>query len=447
MLYRLFKFLLLLTTKAYFRSIYIQNKELVPKKGPVLFVANHTSAFMDPILLAIHIKRPLYFLARGDVFKNNFVSALFNKLHMIPIYKADVSPNEMHKNKKVFEKCYSHLENGKTVMIFPEGVSKTERRLRKFKTGVSRIAFGAEEKNNYELGLTIVPIGINYSNPHHFKSDVFVKFGAPIPVSKFKENYQNNPKEAVVSFTERIKNRLEKLVVVIENERFEKIIKQIEILYRSKLRENNRQQEKAPLDFYLSKDIVKAIAYFAKKSPEKLNQFEKNITQYLNNLKRLKIRDTQVRNSKNSKDLTLIFLHFIAGFPLFIYGYFFNFIPFKIAEFLTKKIQVRKDFIGSMKLGIGMLIFLITYIVQASLLALYLNWIWAFICLLSFYPSGLFTANYIKKYFQVRGILRYLYLSTKKSEMINQIKATRLELVTELEENKTAYLHQLKKEN
>ena len=440
MLYRLFKFLFFLTTKAYFRSIYIQNKERVPLKGPVLFVANHTSAFMDPILLGTQIKRHLYFLARGDVFKNKFISALFNKLHMIPIYKPDVSPNDTHKNKQVFEKCYEHLERQKTVMIFPEGISKTERRLRPIKTGVSRIAFGAEERNNFDLGVVIVPIGINYSNPHHFKSDVFVKFGEPIQVSEFKSNYKEDPKKAVVTLTKEVKKALENQVVIIQEERFDTIIKQIEILYRSKLREEG---EKAPQDFYLSKDIVQAVDYFSKNDPEKLAAFEKKINLYLSHLKRLKIRDTQIRNSKVSLNLPLKILYFVIAFPLFLYGYIFNFIPFKLAEFLSKKIRVREDFIGSIKLGLGMFVFLIAYLVQGILLGIYTNTYWALLFVFSLYPSGLFTISYIKEYFQTRGALKYVFLFLKKSDLIAQIKTTRQELVDELEASKEMYLKQL----
>ena len=125
MLYRIFKALFYLTTKAYFRSIYVQGKELLPdEKTPVIFVANHPSSFMDSILLAVQINRPIHFLARGAVFKNKFARYVFDALHMIPIYKADLSPGQIHKNEQVFEKCHDYLGENKTILIFPEGSSK-----------------------------------------------------------------------------------------------------------------------------------------------------------------------------------------------------------------------------------------------------------------------------------------------------------------------------------
>lgn len=146
MLYKTLKLLFYLTTRAYYRSITIAGKNNLPNKDtPVLFVANHPSAFMDPILLGALVKRSLYFLARGDVFKNKMVQPIFNQLQMIPVYKADMSPGQMHKNESSFENCFEHLGQNNSLLIFPEGLSKTERRLRPIKTGTARIALGAEE--------------------------------------------------------------------------------------------------------------------------------------------------------------------------------------------------------------------------------------------------------------------------------------------------------------
>tara|TARA_B100000809_G_scaffold266892_1_gene332622 strand:+ start:12863 stop:14197 length:1335 start_codon:yes stop_codon:yes gene_type:complete len=442
MLYRLFKFLFYLTTRAYFKSLFIQGQEQIPEKGPIVFVVNHTSAFMDPILLATHIKRELYFLARGDAFKSSFSKWLFPKLHMIPVYRPDLFPNDMHKNKQVFEKCFEHLENQRTIMIFPEGISKTERRLRPIKTGGSRIALTAEERNNFELGTVIIPIGINYTNPHHFKSDVFVKIGEPIKVSDFKEGYLEHKKRTVTRLTEIIKNKLEELTISIEEEKHENIIQQLEILFRSSLIIKTEDGHIAPKDFELSKDIVSTVEYYSKNKPQLLEAFETKITNYLTNLKRLKIRDTQIRNDNTSLKKPIQFFYFILGFPIFLYGYIFNFIPFKLADILAKSIPVRPDFIGSMKLGLGMFIFLICYIIESIVFANCINTLWALLFVLSLYPIGLFTVNYIKEYFKARGTLKYLFLKRRKSALINELKTTRQELVTELEEGKDFYLNQ-----
>ena len=443
MLYKIFRSLFHLTTKAYFRSIYLQGKDQIPPNGkPVIFAANHPSSFMDPILLAVHLKRALYFLVRGDVFKNKFASLLFDKLHMIPVYKPDLSPGQTHKNEMIFEKCHAHLGRNSTVMIFPEGTSKTERRLRPIKTGVARIALGAEAKHNFELDLTILPIGLNYSNPHYFKSDVFVNIGEPIQVSEYKDIYLKDPREAVLQLTERVKTELEKRIVIIEDEQLEKLIQQIEILYRSKLRDESKLEGKAIQDFYLSQDIVKAVEYYAKNKPELLKDFEQKITYYLKELKGLKIRDTQIRTSSVSFKFLWTLLYFTIGFPVFLYGFITNVIPFKLAEFISGKILIREDFVGSIKIAVGMLVFILIYGIEATLFGTFTNVLWGILFCISLYPAGLFTMDYFKTYYKVRGTIKYMRLFMQKSNLVTNLKTTRQELVDELENRKKEFLDQ-----
>jgi glycerol-3-phosphate O-acyltransferase/dihydroxyacetone phosphate acyltransferase len=444
MLYRILTILFYLTTKAYFRSITVYGKKFLPKKNtPVIFAANHPSAFMDPILLAAQINKSLYFLARGDVFKKKYLRPILNQMHMMPVYKSDVSPDQMHKNESTFAKCYEHLGKNKAILIFPEGISKTERRLREIKTGVARIALGAEEKNDFKLGLTVIPIGLNYSNPHIFKGDVLVNFGKPILVSDYQEAFIKDPREAVLQLTERIKKDLEKQTVVIENEQLEKTIKHIETLYRSSLRQENSTREKGTQDFRLSQDIVRAVHYFAEHEPKVVKDFERKITAYIKELRQSHLRDSQIRSSSIGLDVIRRIAYFSIGFPLFLFGYIFNFIPFKLTAFISFKIKAREDFVGAVNIAVGLFIFLIVYIIQGIIIASFSNTILAVIFCLSFYPVGFFTVDYIKTYYRFRGSIKYLGLFMKKSDLVADLKTKRQGLITELEKRKVEYLSQV----
>ena len=441
MLYRIFKWLFTLTVNGYFRSIYTKGLEQIPDEAPLIFVANHNSAFMDPIVLAVHLKQSIYFLARGESFKSKLASTLFRLLHMIPIYKPEISPDEVYKNKFVFQKCYDHLKKGKSILIFPEGISETVRNLRKIKTGAARIGLGAENENNFNLKTKIVPIGINYSNPHYFRSDVFINVGKPIEVSKYAQEFEIDEKNAVKELTNEIREHLEDLIVIVKDEKLDKLIKQIEILFRSELRSQKNTINDVSRDFYLSQKIVEAVEYYQDVRPEYMVKFKIKINKYLSHLKQLKIRDSQIKNPNVRLHLVNRLLYFIFGLPIFLYGFLVNIIPFKAAEYLSKKILVRKDFIGSMKLAFGMFIFLIFYIIQIIVLGSLAHWFWVVVFGLTLYPAGLFTISYLKNYFLVRGNLRYLYLLNRKSDLISDLKQTRQELMNELEEGRQLYIN------
>jgi len=440
MLYRVLKWLFYLTVKGYFRSIHIKGKMNIPVTYPVIFVANHNSAFMDPILLAVHIKRPIYFLARGESFKSKLVSALFRTLHMIPIYKPDISPDEVHKNKEIFQRCFDHLANGKTIMIFPEGVSKTERKLRPIKTGTARIALGTEQQNDFDLGVKIVPIGINYSNPHYFRSDVFVDFGIPIELDKYKVEYSADPIKAVQELTAEINVRLEEMIVIVKDQSVVQLVKDIERLYRSTLREELPEEHKASQDFYLSKQIVKAVSFNKQIRPKETLKFEEKIEQYFQALDKLKLSDTAFRNPVRYARSLWESSFFAIGFPIFIYGFLVNILPYKTVEFLSRKVSVRKDFIGSMKLAFGMFVFLLFYIAQILLFTSFTNWIWGFVFALSLYPSGLYAVNYINQWYRFQGHLTYSRLETNRKGFIRRLQSMRIDLLQELDQGRQIYL-------
>jgi 1-acyl-sn-glycerol-3-phosphate acyltransferase len=50
-------------------------------------------------------------------------------------------------NQDSFDACYRVLEEGKTLVIFPEGTSFLERHLRELKSGTARIGLEVEKRN------------------------------------------------------------------------------------------------------------------------------------------------------------------------------------------------------------------------------------------------------------------------------------------------------------
>ena len=72
MIYKFFELLLKISVRIYFKNKIIAGRENIPKGKPVLFVANHPGAFMDPIVIGAYADRSLYYIARGESFKNKF---------------------------------------------------------------------------------------------------------------------------------------------------------------------------------------------------------------------------------------------------------------------------------------------------------------------------------------------------------------------------------------
>jgi len=107
----------------------------VPAKGPAIVVCNHVS-YMDPILLAGSIKRPMRFVMYYRIFQIPLLRFFFEHLGAIPI--AGAMENEQLMNE-AFERVDEELEAGNIVCIFPEGGITHDGEIQRFRPGIEKI--------------------------------------------------------------------------------------------------------------------------------------------------------------------------------------------------------------------------------------------------------------------------------------------------------------------
>jgi 1-acyl-sn-glycerol-3-phosphate acyltransferase len=157
----------------YFKKWQVRNVAPVPN-GPVIFVSNHQNAFLDAIILGCSSHRNPWFLTRANVFQKDLVKKIFNIFKMTPVYRFRDGFSTLRKNDEVIENCVQLLSKGEAILIFGEGNHDEHWRLRTLQKGFARIAIAAEEKNNWTLGVKIVPVGIQYDAHKKFRSRVLI---------------------------------------------------------------------------------------------------------------------------------------------------------------------------------------------------------------------------------------------------------------------------------
>lgn len=368
MIYYILRPIVLLTVKIFFNSVYVRNIENIPEDGPLIIAPNHPSTFLDPLVTCAWIKRPVYFLTNGGAFSSPIKKKIYSSLNMIPIYRKQDSSESSSKNEEVFEACYDFLKNNGVLMIFPEGSSENERRLRKIKTGLARIALGAESKNDFKLNVKIVCVGINYTNPRKFQSKLFVNFDNPFSVVEEKENYLNDNFETVKKITQNISNRLESLIVKTQDERFDNLVRKIETLYTNNLKESlNLTNHETEQIFIIAQYISDAINYYNEKDSNLVSEMEGKINHYFDLLDKYKIRDITVFKTESKKKAIQKLIKYIPQlvlvFPIYICGLIHNYIPFKIPELVVKKTTPDITFKGPVNFVTGILTFNIFYLI------------------------------------------------------------------------------------
>lgn len=445
MLITVLKFLMQLTTKGFFKTISVRNKELIPARGPLMILANHPSTFMDPIVITTILKRDVYYLAKGELFKGKLASWILPKLHMIPVYRKQDDPNQMEKNKDTFKKCFEHLEKGGAILMFPEGTSITERKLRPIKTGAARIVLGAEERNNFELGVKVITIGLNYENPHRFNRTLFVNIDQPIHTKDYKEAYLQDNFKACAQLTEQIRTQLEALIISIYDNQVNELEAAVEHLYKNKLTKemgiNKKDNEAA---FILSKNITKSVAYFIEHQPAFAEQMHKRINEYLNNLNRIGLSDNDLNKDNKSKSIinnTIKALYtIILGFPVYVYGLINNYLPFEIPGLIAEKTVKQLEYRGPIAMVTGTFTFLIFYTLQ-------IMFVWKFsnhILLTTLYAvslplTGLFAYWYYHEMKRIKANWILLFIFYKKSTIISKLVTEREAIIEIFDKARAEY--------
>jgi 1-acyl-sn-glycerol-3-phosphate acyltransferase len=445
MLVATLKLLMKITTRVFFKKISTRNRKVIPEKGPLMILANHPSAFLDPIVIATLINREVYFLAKGELFKSKFAQRILPKLRMIPVYRKQDDPSLMTKNKDTFEKCFQHLERGGAILMFPEGISITERKLKPIKTGAARIVLGAEARNNFKLQTKIICVGLNYEDPHRFNKEVYINFDNPLQASDYKIEFEKDEFAGVEKLTEDIRIHLEKLMINIQDESADALAKDVERLYKSKLqKELGIEKRDKDAEFMLVKSIGNSVDYFKEHSPEYVMRMQKKIKEYFRSIERLGLNDNLLNINRNKhllgRILRAAFIT-IFYFPLYLYGLFNNFLPFEIPGMIAEKVITQKEFRGPVAMVCGTFTFLIFYTLQISFIQHLFHDYW-FTLLYAFTlpTSGVFSYWYYHKvqyYFSKWYMIRIFYL---KSSLIASLIQQRDELIKEFEKSREEYL-------
>ena len=116
----------------------------MPESGPAIFCSNHRS-FLDPFVIGTIARRPIYYVAKEELFSHRIVGWLLNSLGAFPVVRGAADQDMLATAKAI-------LERGDSVLIFAEGTRVRPGALGRPKRGVGRLAL--------ETGAPVVPVAV-----------------------------------------------------------------------------------------------------------------------------------------------------------------------------------------------------------------------------------------------------------------------------------------------
>lgn len=132
-------------------------KKAPTPKGPYLIIANHTSFFDIFLMYSILPKHRFLFMGKSEILSYPLVKTFFKRLN-IPVYR-----NDRVKAAKSFIQAKQAIQNGWSIVLFPEGGIPDENRpqMIPFKVGAFKLAKSA----------AIPIVAVTFLDNYHIFSD------------------------------------------------------------------------------------------------------------------------------------------------------------------------------------------------------------------------------------------------------------------------------------
>jgi 1-acyl-sn-glycerol-3-phosphate acyltransferase len=355
MLYSIAKVIMWTTLHFYFRRIVFQHRRSIPDGEPVILIANHAASFLDAMLLGVLMNRPVHFFARSDIFRKPLANRMLRKFRMIPIYNIEHGKSDLVRNEETFAEGEAVLNNRELLLIFPEGISRIERIMLPLKKGTARVALQTEAKRGFQLGLKVIPVGINYSR-HRFRADVLISAGAPTLVSDYASVYRENPAKAITRLTRELEEKFSHTIFFVRQSERTTLIDRLLELYRADAFKLFDVLRGTPV-LELEKRVCDTVSEM---SDAEFEQISGDLDRYDAMLAAHGFADASVNGRYRLAILHVLAL--IVTFPLFLLSSMLNAVPMWLARFVADRTVTRIDFYTSVHTAAGGFIYLLWWI-------------------------------------------------------------------------------------
>ena len=119
-------------------------------KGKAVVISNHLSMW-DPLLIAVIIRRQIFWMGKAELFKSKIASMFFKAMKAFPVRRGEG-------DLAAIRHAFRVLRDGKLFGIFPEGTRIKSKDISRFEPGTAMIALKNDApvlpiyiKGNYKL--------------------------------------------------------------------------------------------------------------------------------------------------------------------------------------------------------------------------------------------------------------------------------------------------------
>jgi 1-acyl-sn-glycerol-3-phosphate acyltransferase len=426
------KFFIGIGIRLFYSEVKIKNYKNLPQKGPLIVIVNHPNTLMDAWVIGMICKQPIYYMAKATLFKTKFRLRILKSLNMVPINRQGEGVIDGVDNVDSLEECYKILEAGKTLMIFPEGTSYQERVLRKLKTGTARIALETENRNNGKLGLKVVAVGLNYSQPEKFRSKIFIDIDEPKGVANYLKDFEKEPIITAKKLTAQFRTRMEKVLLTTETKQEDILIEDIAKVLKSKY--TAKGEKGVSREVKSMKEIKDKIDELKLFQPWVITEIHTKVRAINWKLEKLQIKtdflDRKFRSSLVFRQLISSVLFLLLGLPFFIFGLIHNIVQYKVTDYIIPRLSTDIEYYApfAVFLGIFFYPFIYALFMLLGFFVFDFNW-WMLLIYLLLMPLSGFFAYWFVRYMQhISYKWQYIFLMADRKSLLQDLQKEKNEL-------------------
>ncbi len=421
--------------RIFYGTIEIVGLEHVPRRRPLIFVANHVNSLIDGALLLAYMPVLPRFLGTSELWQIPILKPFLRWAAAIPVYRRHVAGFDRKKNLDTFARCHEVLAAGGAIGILPEGTSHNEPALVPLRTGVSRIVLQAMARFG-DLGIRIVPVGFTFEDRTRFRSDVLVEVGPAIdPAAEF-ESYQDDARAAVKTLTARIREAMVELTLNFPSWEEADLIDSAAEIYQ-------QPQPGAPASTSLTQRVelrrvfIEAYQALRSERPRDVAEVTETVRRYDDELHRHRLRDELVVAEYRPRQIARFTVEslglLLIRLPLGLVGMVIHFLPFQAVALAARRLTETEDRAATHKVLASMVFYPLTWL----LLAAAAGWFWGVGAALAALVLGPLTGGVALRLY-LRGALvwdraRAFFLMRSRRPSIAELQQRRHQAVEAIE--------------
>ena len=280
----------------------------------------------------------------------------------------------------------------------------------------------------------VLPSANHYSNYFHARTDMLIRFGDPISLKPYYEEYKAEPRATMLKINEIVREKIKELMLHVDDlEHYDQIDFLRETGYGRKYAiEHGFNFKYLPSRLLSDQKLVSELQEATNEHPEEMEQIYADTAELADGLKKLGIRDWLFIRDPKWPMALLRALGLLLLLPLFLVSIIPTGLLFLIPKIFLKAWIKDEMFYSSFHVGVSVFVSVpICFILPIVLLWIFAGFWWALGYMVAFPFMFVLAWNYMRLFLRFKGTC--IFVKRSNRNIINKLRELRTSIYERLD--------------